>query len=443
MNHESSKKPAKLTILQKTRNLALRHLRLTFALAVIIIVSIFFWQKNASADKKPTYQTAKVERGTIISTLSASGQIASAGNMPVTTQTSGVVKTVFVRNGDVVSAGQNLFEFTPDQQSLQKQTQAWASYLAAKSNLDSANQTLYTLQSDLFTKWDVYMTAAQSSTYENADGSPNSAARQLPQFYSNYDDWLAAEAKYKNQQGVIAQSRAALTSAWNSYQAVSPIVTAPIAGKVDDITLVLGMVISPQLNSQGSTTAQRLATVKTETTPIASFNLPEVDVSKVKSDQKVTITLDALPGKTFTGRVIGVDTTGIVSSGVTNYPTTVQFDIKAPDVLSNMSATANIILDSKDEVLLVPSTAVQTVSGQTMVRVLEKGQPVQQPVEVGLTSDSQSEIISGLNEGDEVVTSVMSSGGQSSTSASPFGGFGNRGFGGFGGGAVIRTSPNR
>src|SRR5207237_7866435 len=129
-----------------------------------------------------------------------------------------------------------------------------------------------------------------------------------------------------NQQGVIAQAQASVASAWNSYQAVSPIVTAPLAGKVEDITLVLGMVISPQTNSQGNATAQRLATIKTDANPIATFNLAEVDVTKVQAGQKVSITLDALPDKTFTGKVIGVDRTGVFSSGVTNYPTTVQFD---------------------------------------------------------------------------------------------------------------------
>ncbi len=412
------------------------------AVAIIIILSIgfFVWKNFGGKSKQPQYQTAKVEQGTIVSSLSTSGQIASAGNMPVTTQTSGIVKNIFVKNGASVSAGANLFEMTPDQQSLQRQSQAWASYLSAKASLDAANASLFSLQSDMLTKWNTYMTAAQSSTYQNPDSSPNTISRQLPQFVSSSDDWLSTEAKYKNQQGIIAQSQAALTSAWNSYQAVSPIVTAPIAGKVEDITLVLGMVISQQTTSQGSVTAQRLATIKTDATPIATFNLAEVDVTKVLAGQKVTISLDALPGKTFTGKVIGVDKTGIVSSGVTNYPTTVQFDTQAPDVLSNMSATGNIILNSKDNVLLVPSTAVQTLQGQSVVRLLQKGKIVQQNVEVGISSDSQTEIVSGLNVGDDVVTGASSTtAGATGAAGSPFSAFGGRGFGGgFGGGGGAR-----
>lgn len=442
MNHEVEK-TVKQNFLQNIKQFIMSHKRLAIGLLVIAVIGFFFWRQSASGAKKPTYQTAKVERGSIVASLSASGQIASAGNMPVTTQTSGVVKKVFVKNGDIVHARQNLLEITPDQQSLQKQSAAWANYLAAKNSLDSANQALFSLQSDMFTKWKTYMDLAQSSSYQNSDNSPKNDQRQLAQFMSPQDDWYAAEAKYKNQQGVIAQTQASLTSSWNAYQAVSPIITAPLAGKVDDITLVLGMVVSPQTNSSGNSTAQRLATIKTDAKPIATFNLPELDVSKVKANQKVTITLDALPGKTFTGKVIGVDTTGVVSSGVTNYPSTIQLDTQAQGVLSNMSATANIILENKDDVLLVPSAAIQTAGEQSTVRILRKGSIIQQPVELGLVGDTNTEIVSGLSEGDEVVTGTVSSSSQTTTGYSPFNALGRGGFGGGGGGVVNRGGGGR
>lgn len=405
-------------------------------IGIIIIIGLLgflFWKNAGTKTTQPQYQTAQVQRGSLVSSLSSSGQILSVGNMPVTTQTSGVVKNVFVKNGDIVSAGAKLFELTPDQQSLQKQTSAWASYLSAQNNLDSANTTMYSLQSTMMTQWKGYMDVAQSGQYQNGDKTPRTDQRQLPEFISTNDDWLAAEAKYKNQQGVIIQAQAGLASSWNSYQAVSPIVTAPIAGRVEDITLVLGMVISPSTNSSGNSTAQRLATIKTVTTPIASFNLAELDVSKVEANQKVTITLDALPDKTFTGTVIGVDRTGIVSSGVTNYPTTVKFDTDAPGVLTNMSATANIIITHKDDALLVPNAAIQTVSGQIIVRVLKNGKITQQPVEIGIASDTQTEIISGVNEGDVIVTGTSTTT-SSTTGSSPFSALGR---GGFGGGGLV------
>jgi multidrug efflux pump subunit AcrA (membrane-fusion protein) len=111
-----------------------------------------------------------------------------------------------------------------------------------------------------------------------------------------------------------------------------------------------------------------------------------------------------------------------------------------------MSATANIITKVADNVLLVPSSAVQTVGTASTVRVLKNGQISTIPVQIGDVSDSQTVIISGLTEGQTVVTSVVSTTPTTSTDSSPFsgglrlGGFGGGGSGGGGarggGGAV-------
>lgn len=429
MNHE--KEPEKNTgnMITRLQNRLLKHRLLTISGIILVVIGVIFWQAKVKGSAAPVYQTTAASKGTIVSSVSVSGQVATAGSIAITSQASGVIKNIFVKNGDKVTAGQNLVEILPDQQSLQRQTQAYASYLQAKTSLDSANQTLYSLQSDMFTKWNTYMTLAQSSTYQNSDLSPNVANRQLPQFMSPYDDWLNTEAKYKNQQGVIAQAQAAVNSSWAAYQGVSPIITSPVEGTVKDITLMPGMTVSTQLNSQGTAAvSQKIASVATGSNAVAQFSLSEIDVNKVKEGQKATITLDALAGQTFTGHVIGVDTTGVVASGVTNYPITIQFDSPTRQILPNMSASANIITATKDNVITVPVSAVQSSGGQSVVRVLKNGQVTQVPVETGISSDSETEIISGINEGDEIVTGT-STGTRSTGGASPFGG-------GFGGGAL-------
>ncbi|MCL5969943.1 MAG: efflux RND transporter periplasmic adaptor subunit [Patescibacteria group bacterium] len=414
--------------------------RIRTIVIIIFLLALGFggWKVFGNKNQQTQYQTAKVERSTIISSVSASGQLITSGIMPITTQASGIVKTVFVKSGDSVVAGQNLIEITPDQQGQQKQAQAWASYLSAKTSLESAKAQQFSLQSSMFTKWKAYMDAAQSSSYQNPDGSPRTDTRQLPQFYSTLDDWLAAEAQYKNQQAVVTQAQASLNSSWESYQSATPIVTAPIAGTVNDITVLPGMTFNSQTTGQTSTNNTsygQVATIKNESNPIGQFNLSEVDVINVKPDQKATITIDALPDKTFTGTVAGLNTTGVVSSGVTNYPVTIQFDTPLTSALPNMSATANIIINTKDNVLLVPSAAIQTTNGQATVRVLQNNQVQQKTVEVGLTSESQTEIVSGLTEGETVVTSTITN--NQSTSTSPFGsnrgGIGGIRPGGFGG----------
>ncbi len=127
-----------------------------------------------------------------------------------------------------------------------------------------------------------------------------------------------------------------------------------------------------------------------------------------------------------------VDRIGSVTSGVTNYPIVIKFDTEAPEVLANMSASASIILEAKDDVLLVPSSAIRVQNGENTVRVLKNKKEQSVTVETGLASDTQTEIVSDLAEGDEVITGTTAGTGtvRQGTSSSPFSG--NLRIGGFG-----------
>ncbi len=411
--------------------------RLKAGVVIILLLAVIFfaWQKVKGAQQTVQYQTTKVTKGTIVSSISVSGQIATSGKMTVTSQASGIIKDILVKNGDKVSQGQTLLTVTPDSVGLQRQQQAYASYLSAKNSLASDNAKLYSLQSTMMGDWKTYMDTAQNSTYQNSDNSPNTANRTLPQFYEVYDNWLKAEADYKNQQDVIAQDQAALSNSWLNYQAASATITAPAAGIVGDITLVPGMTLASQTNSQSSAAvSQKIATITTGNTIAGQFSVAEIDVGTIKEGEKATITLDAFPNMTFTGTVSGVDRTGVVSSGVTNYPLTITLDPTSADILPNMSATANIITATKNNVLMVPSSAIQTSGNQSYVRILRNGHPVSMPVQTGISSDTQTEIVSGLSDGNQIITGTIS--GSSTTTgggSSPF----SRGFGGGGGGRVL------
>ena len=175
--------------------------------------------------------------------------------------------------------------------------------------------------------------------------------------------------------------------------------------------------------------------------PTLSINLTEIDVPKVTIGDKATITFDAFSDKTYTGKVISIDTVGSVSSGVTNYPTVILLDTKSNAILPNMGISANIITNTKDDVLLVSSSAVKTDdSNNNYIQILKNGKPVNQNVEIGLSSDSQTEITSGLSEGEIVITSTSQTTTNTSTQTqSVFGGFGGRsGGGGMGGNVRIQ-----
>jgi len=397
--------------------------RLAIFLILVLIIGFVGWKFFSSRSSQPQYQKAQAEKGTLVTSVSASGNITSGSNLPITTNATGIVSHVYVKNGDKVTRGQKIADLILDQDSQQKQTAAWSSYLSAKNSLESAKTALYSLDSQ---KW------AANQKFIN-DAVARNLATNDPTYIQQNDDWLAAEAKYKNQQTVIAQAQAAVTNAQMAYQQVSSTIIAPMSGVVGNLTIAPGLSIGAQLSSSSSSSnsssAQELGTITAPDGKIqATVNLSEVDVAKVSSGQKVTLTLDAFSGKTFTGKVLIVNTNGQVSSGVTNYPATIVFDTSADKIYPNMAVNAKVITNVKDNVILVPSAAVQTANGQSTVRILENGQINQVSVEVGGSNDTQIEIVSGLNEGDTVVIGTTGQAtGSSQGQGSPFGSFGGGG----------------
>lgn len=254
--------------------------------------------------QKPKFQTAIAEKGTLIVTVTASGQVSEANSAVVGTKASGVVSQVYVENGQKVKTGDKIAELDLDLEGKQRTSSAWSSYLSSKNALETAKINYYLLHSDLLTSWKTFMDTAQSSTYQNADGSPNTSTRQLPQYISIDDQWLSSEAKYKQQENVIVQAQTSLNSAWLSYQQTSPVIYAPISGTVTGLSLQVGSVLTSQSNTSGSATAQKIASIKTDASPVISVNLTQIDAPKVKVGNKATLTFDAFPGKTFTGKVV-------------------------------------------------------------------------------------------------------------------------------------------
>jgi macrolide-specific efflux system membrane fusion protein len=393
--------------------------------------------------QKPQYQTGTAEKGTLITTVSASGNVAAGGTVNITTGATGTVAQIYVKNGDAVTQGQKIADIALDRDAQQRQTQAWASYLSAQNQVNNAQTALYTLQSSMFTKWKTYTDIAENSTYQNPDGSPNTGNRTLTQFTTLQDDWLATEANYKNQQNVIAQAQASLTSSYYNYQLLASTITAPAAGIISNLTIAQGLPVtlsSSSSNNSNSTTTQAVGTITLPEGGVqAIVDLAEIDAAKVTAGNKATLTLAAFPNQTFTGKVLILNTNGIVSSGVTTYPATIAFDTTEKNMYPNMAVDAAIITNVKDNVILVPTAAVTTTSGQSTVRILKNGQVSTVTVQTGDSNDTQTEIVSGVSEGDIVVTGVTTTKTTSTTTSSPFSAFGGRGVGG-GGAAAARVT---
>ena len=427
-------------IFSKIKNLG-RVKKIILAVIVVVVILVVY-RSLTSSQNKAQYQTAQVTKGTLVVSLTEAGQVSVANKVSIVTQASGIVSNVYVKSGQEVSAGDKIADVTLDTAGQQRQAQAYSSLLSAQNSLQSANTQLYTLQNQEFV-------ANQKFINDKGIPNPSDTDKLNPVYIEENAAWLAAEAAYKNQTNVIAQSQAGLSNASLSYQLTSGTIIAPTAGTIGDLIITKGMQIGSSNTTAGSSTNtsnQAVASIITGNATTVSISVAEVDAPQIKIGQAATITFDALPNKTFTGKVMGLNTTGAVTSGVTTYPAVIQMDDTTDaSVFPNMSATANIITKVDDNVLLVPSAAVQTVGTVSSVRILKNGQVSTVTVQTGDTSDSQTVITSGINEGDTVVTSVISTSSTgTSTSASPFSGglrLGGIGGGGnAGGGAATRRA---
>lgn len=151
---------------------------------------------------------------------------------------------------------------------------------------------------------------------------------------------------------------------------------------------------------------------------MAQISLNEVDVAKVKVGQKTTITFDAIDGLGITGEVAEIDSVGTVTQGVVTYGVQIGFDAQDERVKPGMSVNAEIITDVKQNVLLAPNSAVKQQNNAAYVEMFlgDTQTPEWRTVQTGLSNDTMTEIVSGLKEGDQIVTqTIAAAASQSST----------------------------
>ncbi len=250
------------------------------------------------------------------------------------------------------------------------------------------------------------------------DSSIQSAAAQVKQAQANLDslkntpapeDVQVAELAVKNAQIALDQAKSNL----NKAQLI-----APFDGVVADLNI--------QAGQQSSASAQPLILVDLSRLE-AQVNISETDLPRIKVGETVQVTFDALPGQTFSARVAKVALVGTTTQGVVNYPVTIALDQTDKQIRPGMTANVTVVVEQRDNILLVPNRAVRVSGRQRIVNVLLNGKPTPVNVTLGMSGDTQSEVVSGLNEGDVVVVQQTTT-----TTSQGGGGFGGPG-GGFGG----------
>ncbi|MEK7619416.1 MAG: efflux RND transporter periplasmic adaptor subunit [Patescibacteria group bacterium] len=228
----------------------------------------------------------------------------------------------------------------------------------------------------------------------------------------------------QSQQLAIQQKENALADANEKVEEYT--VRAPVDGLIANMDIKIGDSVSPSAAIATLITSQR----------VAEISLNEVDTARVAIGQKATLEFDALPEVSISGSVADIDTIGTVSQGVVSYTATIRFDTQDSRIKPGMSVTANIITDSKSDVLLVPLSAIKSQNSSQYVEtpsstdraslqvgdgtgVFLKSSPRRQTISTGIANDEVSEVTEGLAEGDLVISSIIQQQAKATSSQSP------------------------
>jgi len=177
---------------------------------------------------------------------------------------------------------------------------------------------------------------------------------------------------------------------------------APFGGTVTEVKALAG-------ESVGTAAILTLADLND---PIIRIHIDETDMDKISVGYEVEVFFDAIPDKTFTGRIARVDPMLVTVEGVPSVRALAYLDKKPSDnpqmLLAGMNAMVDVIGGKAENALLVPVEALRELSpGNYSVFVMEDGKLQMRSVEVGLMDFSYAEIISGLKQGDRVSTGIV------------------------------------
>jgi HlyD family secretion protein len=376
-------------------------------IVVLIITAIIIYIQQSSANaNRNGYVLEKAKISNVVEVVSETGNIIATGKTDIYSPATGIVDEVLVNNGDIVKKDQELFK-VKSTATAQEQQSAYSTYLTAKSALDAAMSTAYSLRSDMYTAWKTFRDMATNSNYENADKTPRKDERLAAEFQEAQDDWLSGEKKYKDQQTVISQTQASVNSTWLLYQATqNATVLAQSDGTISNLSVDVGDNVKAYTGP--------LSTVK-PVLSIADFSkytvkllLNETDIYKIKPGQEVTLQIDAFKNKKYQGTVERVDEIGTDENGITKY--NVYIEIKNPDdkLRFGMTIDADIITNKLDNILTVPNSSVKPYKNGKAVRIfnLQTKQIDYIPVEIGIKGSKDTQVVKGISEGQEVITSL-------------------------------------
>jgi len=401
-----------------------KKILVSVVLAVVLALSGFYLLKNKGNGVQ--FKTARVSRGDIRATVTATGTVSAVTTVLVGTQVSGTVKQLFVDYNSPVKKGQLLAQIDPAL-SEAKVAQTKANLQAAAANVEKAEATLLDADRTLDRNRTLFArNFIARSDLDTADTNRLSALAQLN----------VAKAQVEQQKAALNQDETNL----NYTRILSPVDGVVISRNVDIGQTVAASFQTPTLFS----IAQDLTRMQIDT------NVDEADIGKVRVGQPVQFTVDAYPDSTFPGRVSEIRNAPTTIQNVVTYDVVVKVANPELKLKPGMTANVSIITALEKGVLKIPNAALRfkwqpagaapdrgsagaTGAGRPQavratngaktqgVWILDGQKPRRAPLTLGISDGNETAVLSEeLKEGDAVIIEAT---GQAKKSAStPAGG---------------------
>ena len=381
----------------------------TKILIILLILGVggyFAYDKFFKAkDEKVEFITKKAKKGSFSKKVDATGEIFATELIDVGAQVSGQIKKLYVKLGDQVKKGDMIasIDSSTQQNSIDNKEAQLAIY---KAQLESAKVALNIAK----TQFD----------RENALFAKNATSKQ--EFESAKNTFSANSAKIKELEAQIKQTNIELSTAKINLGYTK--ITAPRDGTVVSVQVEEGQTVNANQTTPTIVNIADLSHVKMK------MQIAEGDITKIKVGTPVEYSILSEPTKKFQTTVSSIDP-GLTTLSDGSYGSSSSSKSSYSSSSSSSSAVyyyAQSIVDNKDGILrigmttqnellianvedaiIVPSIGIKKDENGTFVYVLKDGKPVKTAVKTGIKDNLDTQIISGINEGDEIITSQGSS----------------------------------
>lgn len=339
-------------------------------LAIVGIGGVAFlaWPKGNAKDT-PAYRTEAIGSGTVLRAVSATGGLEPLVTVDIGSAVSGPVSEVLVDFNAAVSEGEVLARLDPQTFSA-RVNQIKADVAAQNASLEVARAQVLQAEAELQNARSEF---DRANALLRQDFVSNQLVEQKQTALTRAEAALTvAQAQAKAAGARVQQSRANLESAQVDLE--RSVIRSPVKGVVVDRRVEPGQTVAASFNAPVLfQIAEDLSRLQ------AKISVDEADIGEIRDGLPVTFTVDAFPGRDFSGNVTQIRKRGVENQGVVSYTVIVEANNVGGELLPGMTANAEIIIENRIDVLRVPNAALRFRPGDPAVAALASAASAQAP----------------------------------------------------------------